>query len=104
MPWRFVQNVNSLSAPVRIVFDASSATSSGYLLNDVLAKGIISVNSLLEIFIRFRTRPIALHTDITKMYNVIKLKPEHWKFQKYFWQPELDPSKEPSEKVIKTLI
>ena len=104
MPWRFVFNENSISTPVRVVFDASSISRSGYSLNDLLAKGINSINSLLKIFLRFRCAPVAVHTDIKKMYNVVKLKPEHWTYQRYKWQEDLDPSMPPEEKVITTLI
>ena len=38
-PWRVVENENSLSTPIRLVFDASMATKSGYSLNDIVAKG-----------------------------------------------------------------
>ena len=72
-----------MTTPVRLVFDASSITKSGYSLNDVLAKGIKSLNSLLHIFIAFRFRIVAVHTDMKKMYNTIKLRPEHWTFQRY---------------------
>ena len=104
MPWRVVHNENSTTTPTRIVFDASSVTKTGYSLNDILAKGINSLNSLLEIFLRWRCVTVAMHTDIKKMYNVVKLKPEHWTYQRYLWHPTLDPSASPSEKVIKTLI
>ena len=103
MPWRFVHNENSITTPVRIVFDASSAIKTGYSLNDILAKGINSINSLLDIYIRFRSSVIAMHTDIKKMYNVVKLKPEHWTYQRYLWEENLNPSHLPEEKIIKTL-
>lgn len=47
LPWRVVHNENSASTPVRLVFDASAVTSSGFSLNDLLPKGINSINSLL---------------------------------------------------------
>ena len=103
MPWRFVMNENSISTPVRVVFDASAATASGFSINDILAKGINSLNSLLEIWIRFRSVVVAIHTDIKMMYNVVKLNPEHWTYQRYLWDTELDPERMPQEKVI-TLI
>ena len=99
-----MHNENSTTTPVRIVFDASSVTRSGYSLNDVLAKGINSLNSLLEIFLRFRCNMVAVHTDVTKMYNVVKLRPEHWTYQRYKWHESLDPDAAPEEKIIKTLI
>ena len=102
--WRPVHNENSLTTPVRLVFDASAVTSSGYSLNDMLPKGINSINSLREIFIRWRIWHVAIHTDVTKMYNVVKLIAQHWKFQMYLWEERLDISKIPLDKLIKTLI
>ena len=52
IPWRAVWNVNSLSTPCRLVFDASQSTSCGYSLNDLLAKGTNNMNKLIEILIR----------------------------------------------------
>ena len=104
MPWRFVHNENSATTPTRIVFDASSITKSGYSLNDILAKGINSMNSLLSIFLRFRCNIVAVHTDIRKMYNVIKLKPQHWTYQRYKWQENLDPDLPNETKFVRTLI
>ena len=104
LPWRVAYNENSVSTPVRVVFDASSITKSGLSLNDVLAKGIKSLNSLVEIFIRFRMHNVVIHTDIKKMYNRIKLRIEDWTYQRYWWHPTLDPLLDPTEKVIKTVI
>ena len=104
IPWRFVQNPNSVTTPVRVVFDASMPSASGYSLNDLLAKGTKSLNSMLEIFIRFRCGRVALHTDAKKLYNHVKLQVCHWRFQLYYWQIDLDPSIPPLIKVIKTLI
>ena len=104
IPWRAVWKGNSISTPCRIVFDGSSTTSSGYSLNDLLAKGRNTLNRLQEVLIRFFIHPIAMHTDIKKMYNTIKLDESHWCYQRYVWQDSLDPSKIPQEKVVKTLI
>ena len=38
------------------------------------------------------------------MDKTIQLREEHWCFQRYIWQNELDNRKIPEEKVIKTLI
>ena len=46
IPWRAVWKGNSISTPCRVVFDASQATSSGYSLNDILAKGRNNLNKL----------------------------------------------------------
>ncbi|XP_066914563.1 uncharacterized protein [Clytia hemisphaerica] len=104
IPWRAVWKSTSLSTPCRIVFDASFPTASGYSLNDCLAKGSNNLNKLQEVLLRWSTHRIGIHTDVCKMYNTIHLNPDHWCYQRYIWHPELDSSKTPMEKVIKTLI
>ena len=104
IPWRMVENENSITTPVRVVFDASSVSRSGYSLNDVLAKGMNSMNSMLSIFLMRRCYKFAVHTDVTKMYNVVRLKPEHWTYQRYKWHETLDPDEVPLDKFILSLI
>ena len=38
------------------------------------------------------------------MYNTINLNELDWYYQRYIWEPNLDPSNIPEEKIIKTLI
>ena len=64
LPWRFVHNENSMTTPTRVVYDASAVTKTGYALNTILATGVKSLNPLQQIFIAFRLRPIAVHTDL----------------------------------------
>jgi len=104
IPWRAVWKESSISTPCRIVFDASMKTDTGYSLNDILAKGRNNMNKLVEIFIRWRSHHIGIHTDIAKMYNSIQLDESQWCLQRYLWEDHLDPKKPPEEKVIKTLI
>ena len=104
IPWRVVWKTTSLSTPCRVVFDASFPTASGYSLKDLLAKGTNNLNKLQEILIRWSTHKIGIHTDIRKMYNTIRLDEKHWCYQRYVWQDELDVTKIPHEKIIKTLI
>ena len=99
-----VWNVNSISTPCRLVFDASQNTSSGRSLNRLLAKGKSNMNKLVEIVIRWSAHKFAFHTDVQKMYNTIRLREEHWCFQRYLWNDSLDLSEPPKEKIIKTLI
>ena len=62
------------------------------------------MNKLVEIVIRWYTHKFAFHTDVQKMYNSVKLQEEDWCLQRYIWQENLDPTKIPEEKIIKTLI
>ena len=102
-PWRIAWKPNSVTTPCRPVFDASMATKSGYALNNIIPKGMNNLNKLLEVFLRFRTHAVAFHNDVNKMYNGLKLKEEFWGYQRYLFEPSLDPSKPPLEKVIKRL-
>ena len=102
--WNVAYKDDSVTTPARLVFNASLPTQSGYSLNDIVAKGCVTLNNLLEIFLRWRTHPIGIHSDIQKMYNAVKLLSSDWCLQRYLWQPDLDPTKEPIEKVIMTII
>ena len=104
IPWRAVWNGNSVSTPCHIIFDASQQTASGTSLNDILANGKNNMNKLVEIVIRWSKHRIGFHTDIKKMYNTVQLRQEDWCLWHYFWQRDLDKSKIPEEKIIKTLI
>lgn len=104
IPWRVAWNPNSVSTFCRLVFDASMKTTNRYSLNDLLAKGRNNMNKLVEIVIRWRIHKFAYHSDIQKMYNTIKLNKEHWCYQLYLWENNLNPTEKPEWKVIKTLI
>ena len=47
---------------------------------------------------------VAIHTDISKTYNTMRLNQSDWCYQRYIWDPDLDPSRIPKKKVIRTLI
>ena len=100
IPW----NSNLVSTPCRLVFDASQVTSTGKNLNNLLVKGRNNMNKLVEIATRWQIGEYAFHIDVCKMYNIIKLVEEHWCYQLYLWQKDLDLEQEPKLKVIKTLI
>ena len=78
-------------------------TRSGLSLNDILAKGKNNMNKLLQIFIRWRIKKYAYHTDFQTMYNKVRLETEHWCYQLYYFHEDLNPYIEPHLKVIKTL-
>ena len=69
LPWRCVYKLDSLSTPVRAVFDGSTNTrkrydgSGGRSLNDLLCKGRVDTLNLLKMFVRFLTGSFALAGD-----------------------------------------
>ena len=104
IPWRATWNENSLSTPCRLVFDASQSTIGNHSLNSLLAKGVNGMNNLVQILIRWTCKPFVFHTDIQKMYNAVHLDKNHWRYQMYLWDDNLNPQVQPRWKVIKTLI
>ena len=62
------------------------------------------MNKMLEIFIRWTSHRVVFHKDVQKMYHAVKLQSSDWCLQRYLWEKNLDPEKDPIEKVIKTLI
>ena len=104
IPWRAVWNEGSVTTGCRMVFDASQAVKGGCSLNSLLPKGVNGMNKLVEILIRWSTWKHAFHTDISKMYNAVRLDKSHWKYQLYLWNDTLNENDEPQWKVIKTVI
>ena len=104
IPWRAVWNEKSLSTDCRLIFDESQGTKRGCSLNGLLAKDPNVTNNLIGIVIRWITCKHAFHTDISKMYNAVRLDKTHWRYQLYLWNDDLTEGVKPLWKVIKTLI
>lgn len=85
---------------LRVVFDAS-CDSTGCSLNDMLYTGPKLQSDLPEILIRFRTHPIALTSDIVKMYRQVLVHPDDRRLQHIFWRSE--PSEPITEYELNTV-
>ena len=68
IPWDVVWKETSLSTPARTVYDASSKTSSGYSLNDILATGIPDLAKLLDVLLDWHIGPVAFVGDVSQFY------------------------------------
>ena len=104
IPWRVVWKVASLSTPCRMVFDASSKTPGGESLNTILAKGENKLAKIHNILMRFRSKPGGFTCDVKMAYNQVRLDPSCYKYQKYLWKDNLDPSKPVKIMIVRTLI
>ena len=89
MPMHAVFKQASSSTKLRIVFDASSPSSSGASLNDILAAGPTLHPSLDQILMRFRSYKVALSGDVAKMYREVALCPSDRHLHRFLWRPEL---------------
>lgn len=92
MPHHSVEKPDSITTRIRVVFDASSKTSSGISLNDVLKVGPTIQNDLFSILIRFRKHNVVLIGDLAKMYRQILVHPDQRDLQRIVWRES--PSEE----------
>lgn len=86
IPHHAVLKADGDVSKLRVVFDASSASSSGRSLNDVLCTGPKLQVDLRDILLRCRTHRYILSADIVKMYRQILIRPEDRRFQHIFWR------------------
>lgn len=88
LPHHSVEKPDSLTTKVRVVFDASAKTSTYLSLNNVLKVGPTIQGDLFSIILKFRKHEIVLIADISKMYRMINVHPEHRDLQRIIWRPE----------------
>ena len=99
IPWN-LQFKDSISTPIRPVFNGSSSTSTGLSLNDCLAKGTPDLVRLLSIMLEWQLGRNSFCGDISQFYPTIHLDPDHWCFQRILLREQLNPSGELLEGVL----
>lgn len=85
IPHHAVLKADGDVSKIRVVFDASSASSSGRSLNDVLCTGPKLQVDLRDMLLRCRMHRYILSADIVKMYRQILIRPEDRTFRHIFW-------------------
>ncbi|XP_011699835.1 PREDICTED: uncharacterized protein LOC105457083 [Wasmannia auropunctata] len=88
LPHHCVFKSASGSSKIRVVFDASSKSSSGISLNDALMVGPTVQQDLFSILLRFRTFRFVLAADIIKMYRQIQIHPSQTRYQRILWRDD----------------
>ncbi|XP_025997325.1 uncharacterized protein LOC113005694 [Solenopsis invicta] len=86
LPYHCVFKYTASSSKIRVVFDASSKSSTGVSLNDALMVGPTVQQDLFSIFLRFRTFRFVMAADIIKMYRQIIVHPSQTCYQRIFWR------------------
>ncbi|XP_055691286.1 uncharacterized protein LOC129794555 [Lutzomyia longipalpis] len=94
MPHHPVIKESSSTTKVRIVHNASSRSSTGLSLNEVLKVGPTVQPPLVATLTNFRKHPVAFSTDIRQMYPQFLLNPIHRDLQRVFWRDS------PSEPIV----
>lgn len=92
LPHHGVYKEDSLTTKLRVVFDGSCPSSSGWSLNDLQFTGPKLQNEILDILLRFRFYKYVVSADISKMYRQINMHEQHRPLQRIVWRE--DPSKD----------
>ena len=100
-PHHGVVKESSTTTKLRVVFDASAKTSTGYSLNDCLMVGPKVQEDLVNILMRFRLHPVCFSADIAKMYRQVILHPKDWDFHRFLWRES--PSQDVQEYRMSTV-
>ncbi|XP_076301551.1 uncharacterized protein LOC143219488 [Lasioglossum baleicum] len=90
LPHHPVFKQSSLTTKLRVVFDASAATSNGLSLNDVLLVGPTIQDDLFSLIIRFRLHNYVLTADIEKMYRQVLVQQDDAAYQKILWRENIN--------------
>ncbi|XP_018375251.1 PREDICTED: uncharacterized protein LOC108769020 [Trachymyrmex cornetzi] len=85
LPHHGVLKEQSLTTKLRVVFNGSSVTTSGFSLNDLLHTGAKLQTELFDVLIWFRRFRYVFSSDIEKMYRQIEVHKDDWNFQRILW-------------------
>ncbi|XP_043488059.1 uncharacterized protein LOC122514990 [Polistes fuscatus] len=88
LPHHGVLKPDSSTTKLRVVFNGSSTTSTGYSLNDLMHAGPNLMLNLFDLLIWIRRRKYLFATNITKMYRQIKIHSDDWDLQRILWVDE----------------
>lgn len=86
IPHHAVLKPTSESTKLRVVFNGSAPTTSGYSINDLQLTGPNIQDSLLNILLRFRQYAYVLSGDIEKMYRQVLIREDHRNLQLILWR------------------
>ena len=88
LPMHGVTKASITSTKLRVMFNASAKTSSNVSLNDTLLVGPTLFSNIDTILLRFRTDPIALSGDISKMYRAVELVEKDRDLHRFVWRKD----------------
>ncbi|XP_017465091.1 PREDICTED: uncharacterized protein LOC108358328 isoform X2 [Rhagoletis zephyria] len=88
LPHHAVLKPESTSTKLRVVFNASSNSSNGVCLNDILHVGPTLQADLTLLLIRWRMYKYVFNSDIQKMYRQILVNPSHRPYQRILFRKD----------------
>lgn len=90
MPHHGVIKESSLTTKLRVVFDASCPSSSGYSFNDLQLVGPTIQSDLFSLLLQYRTYNYVISADIEKMYRMCRVDPQQKPLQRILWRETPD--------------
>ncbi|XP_036142100.1 uncharacterized protein LOC118645334 [Monomorium pharaonis] len=85
LPHHGVLKPDSTTTKLRVVFNGSSASTSGYSINDLMYTGAKLHLNISDVLLWIRRHRHIFATDITKMYRQIKIHEDDWDLQRILW-------------------
>ncbi|XP_068991476.1 uncharacterized protein [Neodiprion pinetum] len=70
---------------IRVVFNGSSKTTSGYTVNDLLHTGPKTQNDIFDVLLYVRRHHYIFTTDVVKMFRQISVHQDDRKYQRILW-------------------
>ncbi|XP_055614819.1 uncharacterized protein LOC129761137 [Toxorhynchites rutilus septentrionalis] len=86
IPHHCVVKPSSTTTKLRVVFDGSTATSTGVAINDALMSGPTVQNDLTSILLNFRCFKHVFTVDIPKMFRQVRVLPPDTAYQRIIWR------------------
>lgn len=90
IPHHAVVRTDKSTTKLRVVLNASNATTSGKSLNDILYIGPNLQNDLFQILLKFRLRSVAISADIRQMYLRILMDEKYTRFQRLLYRFDIN--------------
>ncbi|XP_057672767.1 uncharacterized protein LOC130904152 [Diorhabda carinulata] len=81
-----VYREDAITTSLKVIFDASLPSCTGFSLNNILMIGPTTQQDLFSILVRFRQHSIVIAADCTKMYRSVLVAPEDRHLQKILWR------------------
>ncbi|XP_036150704.1 uncharacterized protein LOC105833904, partial [Monomorium pharaonis] len=85
LPHHGVLKPDSATTKLRVVFNGSSLSTSGYSINDLMHTGAKLHLDITDVLLWIRQHRHIVSTDITKMYRQIKVHKDDWDLQRILW-------------------
>ena len=90
LPHHGVFKVHDPFKKLRVVFNASHKTSTGYSLNSKLLTGPKSQSNLCITLTKWRFFIVVFTADIVEMFRQIEVHPDDWDWQRVVWRDSSD--------------